>query len=152
MSFTTAEGRRQLLDELAVATEQIGSALAELGDAYEQLDEQSADRLEEQLFRPVQAAFGAAQRTYATFADRYGLPPLKLPELPGPGRPHEARIKIERSVDLLHGADETISTLQDSMLPVEVGDPEVRAGLSGVRELIAPVPGRAREFVRTMGR
>ena len=45
-----------------------------------------------------------------------------------------------------------LATLQDSMLPVEVGDPELRAGLSAVRESIGPLPGRARELLRTLGR
>ena len=49
-------------------------------------------------------------------------------------------------------ADVVLSTLQDSMLPVEVGDRELRAGLGEVRELIAPLPGRARQVVRTVGR
>jgi hypothetical protein len=38
------------------------------------------------------------------------------------------------------------------MLPVEVGDPELRAGLEQVRGLLGEVPGRARRFVRTLGR
>jgi hypothetical protein len=38
------------------------------------------------------------------------------------------------------------------MMPVEVGDPELRAGLAEVRELLGEVPTRAREFVRTLGR
>jgi hypothetical protein len=38
------------------------------------------------------------------------------------------------------------------MMPVEVGDPELRAGLSEVRELLSDVRARAREFTRTLGR
>ena len=38
------------------------------------------------------------------------------------------------------------------MLPVEVGDPELRDGLRSVRELIAPLFGRARAIVRVLGR
>jgi hypothetical protein len=38
------------------------------------------------------------------------------------------------------------------MMPVEVGDPELRAGLAEVRELLGDVRARAREFVRTLGR
>ncbi len=49
-------------------------------------------------------------------------------------------------------ADETLSTLQDSMLPVEVGDPELRAGLAEVRVGLAEVEGHARDFLRTFGR
>jgi hypothetical protein len=35
---------------------------------------------------------------------------------------------------------------------VEVGDPELRAGLAEVRELLGAVSARAREFTRTLGR
>jgi hypothetical protein len=38
------------------------------------------------------------------------------------------------------------------MLPVEVGDPELRAGLADVRELVGNLRSRARELVRTLGR
>ena len=38
------------------------------------------------------------------------------------------------------------------MLPVEVGDAQVRAGLMEVRELLGGVRERARELVRTLGR
>ena len=38
------------------------------------------------------------------------------------------------------------------MAPIEVGDAELRDGLREVRELLAPLRGRAREFVRTLGR
>jgi hypothetical protein len=38
------------------------------------------------------------------------------------------------------------------MRPVEVGDPELRAGLAAVRELAAPLPERARRFVSLYGR
>ena len=71
MSYTTAEGREQVLGDLAVAIEQIAESLAALGEAYEQLDEQTADVLEEQLFRPVQAAYGRARRTYSEFASPF---------------------------------------------------------------------------------
>jgi hypothetical protein len=151
MSYTTADGRRQVLDELAEAADQIGVALAALGEAYEHMDERSADRLEEELFRPVQASYGRAKRTHTDFASRHGLP-VHTFEQPGVRLPTDARGSIEHAVDALGSADERLSTLQDSMLPVEVGDPELRAGLSEVRELIAPVPGRAREVLRTLGR
>jgi hypothetical protein len=38
------------------------------------------------------------------------------------------------------------------MRPVEVGDAQLRAGLSEVRRLIGDVPGRAGQFVRVLGR
>jgi hypothetical protein len=152
MAYTTADARRQLLDELATAADQIGMALASLGEAYERMDDDSAERLEEQLFRPVQAAYGRAKRSHSEFAGRHGLP-AKTFEQPFPaGRASDAKAAIEGAVDALRGADQTLSTLQDSMLPVEVGDPELRANLAQVRELIAPLPSHSREIVRTLGR
>ncbi len=74
MAYTTAQAREQLLESVAQAIEEIAFALASLGEAYEQLDEQSADRLEGELFRPVQVAYGRAKRTYAEFAARHDLP------------------------------------------------------------------------------
>ena len=43
---------------------------------------------------------------------------------------------IDSAVDAVGQADTTLATLQDSLLPVEVGDPEVRAALAELRELI----------------
>jgi hypothetical protein len=108
--------------------------------------------LEEQLFRPVQGAYGRAKRTHSEFAARHELPAAILPQPPAPGLPAAPRAAIDSAVEALRGADLTLSTLQDSLLPVEVGDPELRAGLAEVRELISPLPARARELVRTLGR
>ena len=41
---------------------------------------------------------------------------------------------------------------QDSMLPIEFGDPELRSGLADSRELVDRLPGAARGFLRTLGR
>jgi hypothetical protein len=38
------------------------------------------------------------------------------------------------------------------MLPVEAGDAELRAGLKSIREPLGGFPGRAREFLRGLGR
>ena len=73
MAYVAAEARQQLLDDLGRAADELGVALAALGAAYEQLDERSADKLEEELFRPVQLAYGRARRTHAGFAERHGL-------------------------------------------------------------------------------
>jgi hypothetical protein len=152
VSFTAAEGRRQLLDALAEAADALGVALTALGAAYEQLSERSADELEERLFGPVQGAYGRAQRAHAEFAARHGLSGRTF-ATPAPGHPSTgAKGFVEEAVDAVAQADETLATLQDSMLPVEVGDVELRAALAEVREQLAPVPGRARELVRTLGR
>lgn len=151
MSFTASEGRRQLLDDLAVAIEQLGIALSALGEAFEQLDEQTAERLEAQLFRPAQSAYGRAQRTYTEFAARTGLPGRRF-SAPGPSLPEPAGEELARAIDQLELADGTLATLQDSMLPVEVGDRELRAALAEVRTLIARLPARGRELLRVIGR
>src|SRR5918995_5116975 len=73
MPVTTLEARGQILDDLAAATDQVALAVACLGEAYEQLDESPADRLEDELFRPVQKAYGRSKRTHAQFAERFEL-------------------------------------------------------------------------------
>ncbi len=152
MAYTTAEGREQVLSDLAVAVDQIADALARLGEAYEQLDQQHADVLEEQLFRPVQSAYGRAVRTHSDFAARSGIRSRTFaPHSPGL-QSQSVQDLIERSADSVQDADQSIAELQDSMLPVEVGDTELRAGLSQVRETLAAVPHRARALVRTVGR
>jgi hypothetical protein len=152
MPYTTAEGRQTVLRDLGSAIDEIAVALAALGAAYEQLDDHTADVLESELFRPVQLAYGRAQRTHAEFAARSGLPTQTFnPASPGPeGQSPQAH--VDRAVIAAGEAEQAIAELQDSMLPVEVGDPELRAGLSQVREALATVPNRARELVRTVGR
>src|SRR5262249_34415062 len=86
MSYTTVEARQQLLDALGQAIDDLPRPVASLSAAYEQLDDQQADRLEEQLFRPVRRAYGRAQSTHAGFARRHGLPPRAL-TTPAPGAP-----------------------------------------------------------------
>jgi hypothetical protein len=151
MAYTNAEGRAELLDALGTATEHLGVALARLGDAYDQLDERAGDRLEETLFRPVQHAYGRAQRTHAEFGARHGVAPRTFAQ-PGPGRAAGAKLAIDAALSAITSADAELAELQDSMLPVEVGDPEVRAGITETRELVGHVRSQARELVRTLGR
>jgi hypothetical protein len=152
VAYRASDARQHLLDTVAEAIEELGFALASLGAAYEQLDEFTADRLEEELFRPVQGAYGRARRTHAVFADRHGLEGRTF-QPASPGVPSSrARGFIDDAVDALRRADDTLSGLQDSMLPVEVGDAELRAGLADVREQIGGLAGRARELIRTLGR
>jgi hypothetical protein len=150
--YTTADARQGLLDTVASAIEQLGVALAALGEAYEQLDEQSADRLEERLFRPVQIAYGRAQRTYTSFAERHELPGRMFAPATPPPPSAGVRGLIDAATAAVAGADYTLGELQDSLAPVEVGDGELRDGLREVRELLGPLGASAREFLRTLGR
>jgi hypothetical protein len=152
MAYTAAEGRQELLDELAEAVERIAYALAALGAAYEQLDERNADRLEAELFGPVQLAYGRAKSTHSQFADRHGMERRAF-ATPDAGIPSTgAKGFIDGAVDAVAGADGILAELQDSSLPTEVGDVELRAALTDVRAQLGGVRQRARELERTLGR
>jgi len=152
VAYSTAEARQELLDDVAAAIDDLGVALAALGEAYEHLDDASGDRLEEALFRPVQVAYGRAKRTHAEFAQRVGIPGRTFVQ-PTPGHPSQG-VKgfIDTAVSATTRADDRLGELQDSLRPVDVGDAELRAGLSEVRRLIDGVPARARELTRVIGR
>jgi hypothetical protein len=152
MAYTTAEARQELLDGFAEAIEHIGLALAALGAAYEQLDEHNADRLEAELFGPVQRAYGRAKSTHARFAERHGMASRTF-ATPSAGIPSTgAKGFIDSAVADTTAADGALSALQDSSLPTEVGDVELRAALTDVREQLGGVRQRARELERTLGR
>jgi hypothetical protein len=152
MAYTSAEARQELLDGLARAIDHIGLALSALGAAYEQLDEHNADRLEEALFRPVQVGYGRAKTAHAQFAGRHGLTSQPF-EAPAPGLPSTgAKGFIDEAVGAVAQADGELSGLQDSSLWAEVGDVELRAAITDVRELLGGVRQRARELERTLGR
>lgn len=152
MTYTTAEGRQQVLDALASAADEIAVALALLSEAYEHLDERTAERLEEQLFQPIQAAYGRAKRVHGEFAQRHELPGRTFVSPSQVAPSSDTRGLIDAAVDAAGRADAMLAELQDSMLPVEVGDVELRAGLSEVRELVGGMRARARELVRVLGR
>ena len=152
MPYTDVEARQRLLDALAEATDDLAQALASLGAAYEQLDDQQADRLEDQLFRPVQRAYGRAKRTHAEFAGRHRLPGREF-KTPSPGaRSTGVKGFIENAVDAAGQAETELVALQDSLMPIEVGDADLRTGLTEVRQLIDGLSPRARGFVRIFGR
>ena len=152
MSYSAAEARRQLLDDVAEATDQLALAVAALTEAYEELDEQTADRLEAELFRPVQAAYGRCSARTPSSPNATG-------SLPGPSPPAAAGciraipgLYVDRAVEAIETTDQGLADLQDSMMPVEVGDRELREGLSEVRETISALPARARQLMRAQGR
>src|SRR3954469_18767464 len=152
MAQTMVEARQQILDDLAAALDQLGLAVACVSEAFEQLAVDAADQLEAALYRPVQRAYGRGKRTHAQFAERVGLsgdtfePPSAGPSSQG------VKELIQRMAAALADADRRIAELQDSMLPIEAGDGELRTGLNEVRELLEKVPRAAALFLRGLGR
>jgi hypothetical protein len=152
MTYAASEARQQVLDTIAEATDALGYALACLAEAYDKLDEHNGDRLEEELFHPVQVAYGRAKTTHSGFAGRHGLPGRAFEQQPAGVSPRGAPGFIDQAVGAVAEADRALAELQDSMLPVEAGDAELRAGLTEVRERVRGLPGTARELLRTLGR
>jgi phage shock protein A len=152
VAYSAGEARQQLLDDVATAADQLALAVAALGEAYEELDEQTADRLEAELFRPVQHAYGRLRRTHSEFAERYRLPPRTFERSSGGQHSGDPRVYVERALEAIERADQILAELQDSMMPVEVGDRELRDGLSETRETIADLPAKARRLMRAQGR
>jgi hypothetical protein len=152
MSYSSAEGRTQLLDVVGKAADHLATALGLLSGAYELLDERSAEQLEERIFRPVQVAYGRIRRTHGEFAARYDLPAREFAQGAEGAPARGLQGLVEGAVGEVLAADGELATLQDSMLPVEVGDAELRAGLQDVRSRLTEVPGAARQLIRTFGR
>jgi hypothetical protein len=152
MVVSTVEARGRILADLAAAIAQLGFATACVGEAYEQLDDATADRLEESLFRPLQKAYGRAKRTQIAFAQRFGLDAPALASA-SPGLASQGvKAFVTKALTSASEADRRLSELQDSMLPIEAGDPELRAGLAEIRELLTGVPAAGAMFLRTLGR
>ena len=146
MAYSSAGARQEMLDEIAIALDDVAVAVADLGEAYELLDDTTADRLEGELFKPVQLASGRLKRTHAAFAERVGAVARAVAPAT-PGHPSQGVRGF-----LGHAGDARLAALQDSLRPIDVGDEELRAGLSETRRILGEVPGRARLFVRTLGR
>jgi hypothetical protein len=152
VSRTLAEDQERIVADLNVATEQLGLAASALGLAFDQLDEVTGDRLDGELFRPTQKAFGRTKRTMTQFAERMGLEPPN-PSPGSPGLPSQGvKALVERAAASSAQAGHTLSELQDSMLPIEAGDAELRSAIAEVRELIDSIPSRTRAFLRGLGR
>lgn len=152
MARSALEDREQILADLAIAIEQLTLASACLGQAYELLDEVTGDRLEDELFRPVQRALGRAKRTQSQFAERFDLRGYEFDPVSAGLASQGVKVLVDRAVEAAGAAAQAIADLQDSMLPIEAGDAELRSGLAEARELAEELPGRARGFLRTLGR
>ncbi len=152
MPYATAEARQQLLDTLADAAGLLSVALAALSEAYELLDEQTAERMETELFGPVQLAYGRLKGAHTGFAGRHQLPGGAFEPAIAGAPSGGARGFLDAAVLAVSEADQGLASLQDSMLPVEVGDVELRAQLEQVRTLLSNFTAHERELIRTLGR
>ncbi len=152
MSFSSADGRRQLLEVIATAADRLSVAIGLLSGAYELLDERAAERLEDELFRPVQLSYAKLRRTHNDFADRHELERREFAPAPEGAPARGVQGLVEGAVGEVLAADRELASLQDSMLPVEVGDAELRAGLQETRAGLGGVPAAARGMLRTFGR
>jgi hypothetical protein len=152
MSYTTADARQLLLDTLGDAVDQLSLGVSCLSEAYEKLDDQSADRLEETLFSPVQLAYGRARRTHTEFSDRHNAERRQFVPATVAAAARTALQLVDQAIEAVEEADRDLAVLQDSMLPIEAGDAELRSGLVAAREPIGAIGKAAHEFKRTLGR
>ena len=134
---------RRPWDESSDAAGCLLGAIEALASAYETLDEHAADELESKLYGP---ASGAAENkrppsTLTEFAQRNEefFTRRAAKHFAGEGMTTRAET-VDAAVALVGEADTLIAELQDSLLPVEVGDAPLREGLAA-RRAIAPPPG-----------
>ncbi|HUA11681.1 MAG TPA: hypothetical protein VMA83_06725 [Solirubrobacteraceae bacterium] len=153
MTYSAREGRERILLDVAEAAAALMGAQEALGEAHEQLDDAAAGRLELELYGPVRDATKSALAGASAFAARVGMTFTR------PAGEHHARTRgdgpreyVDAATALVARADELLAELQDSLLPVEVGDTELREALAATRRTIAPLAHSALEFERTLGR
>jgi len=152
VAYTDLEGREALMARLGEAVEYLGEGIGSLGDAYETLDDQTADTLEEKLFGPMQRAYGRAKKTYSDFAARHGLEGRTFDAPASPVTSGKAADLIAAVAGSAEAAEYALTELQDDPAFLAVGDRELRAGVVSVREPIANVPRDARQMLRMLGR
>jgi hypothetical protein len=153
MTYTADQAREALMADVGRALEQIAFALSCLGEAYELVDERAADQLEEELFRPVRTAYARARRALSGFGQRHGLEPPPVSQSDSSGlHSNDPRVYLQRAIEASEAGQTALGELQDSMLPVEVGDQELRADLTEIRSLLSQVAGRGNALLRTLGR
>ncbi len=152
MSYDATVAREDLIAALARVEAHLAAAVDALGAAYDTLDEQTADRLESELFHPIVKASGQVRRTAQEFATRFRLAISDRPSPAPAASRRPVRELITRAADEAAHADAELAAIQDSGQAIEVGDAELRAGISAARVLLGPVPQHARALLGTLGR
>jgi hypothetical protein len=153
MTYTSHEGRERILRESGEAAAALLGSIEALGAAYEALDDNAAQDLESRLYDPVGRAAKTLLATAAAFAQRCDEP-FERPVAKhfAGGREDGPRQYVDAAVALVGEADALLAELQDSLLPIEVGDAPLREGLAATRRTVASLPQAARELERTLGR
>jgi hypothetical protein len=101
----------------------------------------------------LQKALGTLRRAAGGFAARHGDP--AAPAGPPPPEPHPSQgvaALLDGCAAAARAADEHLGALQDSLVLIELGDADLRAGVSDARRRLGDVPAALRGFVRTLGR
>src|SRR4029079_14308920 len=86
--------------------------------------------------------YGRAKRTYSGFAERHGLDAREFEPSAAGSAAQSAREAMDAAIEALEDDTHLLVEIQDSMMPVEVGDAPLRAGLAEIRELVGPLPHR----------
>lgn len=153
VTYDPAEARRALVDDLLGAAQDVAEAIAYASAAYDLLDDTSGDRLEEQVFAPLQKALGALRRAAEGFATRHGIAaPAAAPPPPEPHPSQGVAALLDGCGAAARRADDHLGTLQDSLLLIDLGDAELRTGVADVRRRLGGVPAALRTFTRMLGR
>ena len=153
MTYTSDEGRRELLGATAEAADTIGVALAALGAAYELVDDDTARSAGVGAVRAGAGGVRAGEAGHARVrgAARAAASAFAVADA---GRAFGAARAATSSRRSRRSSTPTTSSpsCRTRCCPVEVGDPELRAALADVRTRLGEVPVRAAELLRTLGR
>ena len=152
MAYTNAQAREQLLAELAAAADEVGLALACLGEATSSSTRPPPSASRTSCSARSRRPTGRRSAPTPNSPAGTGLPEHEFEAARPQVREHDASAIMERAAAAVSRADLALATLQDSMLPVDVGDPPLRAGLEQVRMALADTSRRTREITRTLGR
>ena len=101
---------------------------------------------------PSRSPTAARSAPTPAFAERHGLPGRTFEPSTAGRASQGAKSFLDTAVEAVEEADHLLVEIQDSMMPVEVGDAQLRAGLAEARELVGPLAERAHELVRVLGR
>ena len=135
------------------AADRLNSALGLLGAAYELLDERAAEQLEDELFGPVQHAYGRLRRTYSEFAARHGLPAREFPPAPEAAPGHGVHALIDDAIaEMARGRQPSWARSRTRCCRSRWGTGSCATASPRPAPGSRSVPDGARRLLRTFGR